>query len=128
MTELDSRLRWRLDDPHYAGKSLDTVIEELSIDGTIVGTPDMIVEQINAYSKVGADELVLQWFDLDDIVDFVLSVSTVSKYVEHTWTPRSRRPKSVRHAQRSCHIPRWYRLRYIPKEHVGWDVPRWDQR
>ena len=67
MTELDSRLRWRLNDPHYAGKSLDTVIEELSMDGTIVGTPDMILEQIIAYSKVGADELVLQWFDLDDI-------------------------------------------------------------
>ena len=67
MTELDSRLSWRRDDPHYAGKSLDTVIEELSMDGTIVGTPDMIVEQINAYGKVGADELVLQWFDLDDI-------------------------------------------------------------
>ena len=45
-------------DPHYAGKSLDTVIEELSMDGAIVGTPDMIVEQINAYSKVGADD----WF------------------------------------------------------------------
>ena len=55
-------------------------------------------------------------------------VSTVSKFVEQTWTPRSRRPESVRHSQRSCHIPRWYRLRYIPKEHVGWDVPRWDQR
>ena len=67
MTELDSRLGWRRGDPHYAGKSLDTVIEELSMDGTIVGTPDMIVEQINAYGKVGVDELVLQWFDLDDI-------------------------------------------------------------
>ena len=66
-TSNERRLRWRLDDPHYAGKSLDTVIEELSMDGTIVGTPDMIVEQINAYGKVGADELVLQWFDLDDI-------------------------------------------------------------
>ena len=67
MTELDSRLSWREDNPQYAGKSLDKVIEELSMDGTIVGTPDMIVEQINAYSKAGADELVLQWFDLDDI-------------------------------------------------------------
>jgi len=57
-----------------------------------------------------------------------LAVSTVSKCVEHTWTSRSRRPESVRHSQRSCHIPRWYRLRCIPKEHVGWDVPRWDQR
>jgi F420-dependent oxidoreductase-like protein len=67
MTELDRSLSWRRNDPRYASKSLDKVIEELSMDGTIVGTPDMIVEQINAYSKVGADELVLQWFDLDDI-------------------------------------------------------------
>jgi alkanesulfonate monooxygenase SsuD/methylene tetrahydromethanopterin reductase-like flavin-dependent oxidoreductase (luciferase family) len=67
MNELDSRLSWHRDDPRYASKSLDQVIEELSLDGTIVGTPDMIAEQINAYGKVGADELVLQWFDLDDI-------------------------------------------------------------
>lgn len=67
MAELDRRLSWRKDDPNYTGKSLDTVIEDLSKDGAIVGTPDMIVEQINAYGKVGADELVLQWFDLDDI-------------------------------------------------------------
>ena len=67
MAELDRRLSWRRDHPQYAGKSLDKVIEELSMDGTIVGTPDMIIDQINTYSKVGADELVLQWFDLDDI-------------------------------------------------------------
>jgi F420-dependent oxidoreductase-like protein len=67
MDELDRRLSWRRNDPRYASKSLDKVIEELSMDGTIVGTPDMIVEQINAYGKVGADELVLQWLDLDDI-------------------------------------------------------------
>jgi alkanesulfonate monooxygenase SsuD/methylene tetrahydromethanopterin reductase-like flavin-dependent oxidoreductase (luciferase family) len=67
MAELDRHLSWRRDDPQYAGKSLDKVIEALSVDGTVVGTPDMIIEQINAYGKVGADELVLQWFDLDDI-------------------------------------------------------------
>ena len=67
MAELDRHLSWRRDNPQYAGKSLDKVIEALSMDGTIVGTPDMIIEQINAYGKVGADELVLQWFDLDDI-------------------------------------------------------------
>jgi F420-dependent oxidoreductase-like protein len=67
MIELDRRLSWRRDNPQYAGKSLDKVIEALSMDGTIIGTPDMIVEQINAYGRVGADELVLQWFDLDDI-------------------------------------------------------------
>jgi F420-dependent oxidoreductase-like protein len=67
MAELDRHLSWRRGNPQYAGKSLDKVIEALSMDGTIVGTPDMIIEQINAYGKVGADELVLQWFDLDDI-------------------------------------------------------------
>ncbi len=65
--ELDRKLSWRRDDPQHAGKSLEKVIEELSMDGTIVGTPDMIIEQINAYQKAGADELILQWFDLDDI-------------------------------------------------------------
>ena len=77
MTELDRRLSWRRDNPQYAGKSLDKVIEELSMNGTIIGTPDIILEQISAYSKVGADELVLQWFDLDDIDglrDFATSV------------------------------------------------------
>src|SRR6266852_8072778 len=67
MAELDRHLSWRRDNPQYAGKYLDKVIEALSIDGTIVGTPEMIIEQISAYGKVGADELVLQWFDLDDI-------------------------------------------------------------
>ena len=67
LIELDRSLSWLQDNPDYAGKPLDKVIEALSKDGTIVGTPDMIVEQINAYSKVGVDELVLQWFDLDDI-------------------------------------------------------------
>ena len=68
MTELDRSLSWRRNNPQYAGKSLDKVIEDLRTDGaTIVGTPDMIIEQINAYGKVGADELILQWLDLDDI-------------------------------------------------------------
>ena len=67
MDEVGRHLGRRPDNPNYAGKSLEAVIEELSKDGTIVGTPDMIVEQINAYGKVGADELVLQWMDLDDI-------------------------------------------------------------
>ena len=68
MAELDRKLSWRRDNPQYAGKSLDKVIEDLRTDGgTIIGTPDMIIEQIDAYAKAGAAELVLQWFDLDDI-------------------------------------------------------------
>jgi F420-dependent oxidoreductase-like protein len=68
MAELDLRLSWRRNNPLYAGKSLDQVIEDLRTDGgTIIGTPGMLIEQIKAYSDVGVDELVLQWFDLDDL-------------------------------------------------------------
>jgi F420-dependent oxidoreductase-like protein len=82
MAELDHRLSWRRDDPQHAGKSLDKVIEDLRMDGgTIVGTPDMIIEQINAYGKVGADELVLQWFDLDDIDGLRAFAASVLPYL-----------------------------------------------
>jgi F420-dependent oxidoreductase-like protein len=68
MAELERKLSWRRDDPQYSGKSLERVIEDVKSEGgTIIGTPDMIIEQIKAYGKTGAGELILQWFDLDDI-------------------------------------------------------------
>ncbi len=68
MIEVDRRLSGLKDRPAYAGQSLDWVIEELRAGGqAIVGTPDRIIEQIHAYENAGVDELVLQWFDLDDI-------------------------------------------------------------
>jgi len=68
MTELDRRLSDLLHEPGYAGKSLDKVIDDLRAGGyAIVGTSDMIIEQIKAYENAGAAELVLQWFDLDDL-------------------------------------------------------------
>lgn len=67
-SELDRRLSWRHDRAEFTGKSLDTVVEDIKAGGyAIVGTPDLIVEQIKTYGKAGAEELVLQWFDLDDI-------------------------------------------------------------
>jgi F420-dependent oxidoreductase-like protein len=68
MAELDRRLSRRHDEANYAGKPLDVVIEDLKASGgIIVGTPDEVIEQIKAYDDAGADELMLQWFDLDDI-------------------------------------------------------------
>jgi F420-dependent oxidoreductase-like protein len=68
MEELDRRLRWRHDRPEFANKPLDAVIETLSADGSaIVGTPDMVVKQLQAYANAGVEELMLQWFDQDDI-------------------------------------------------------------
>ena len=68
MAELDRRLRWRSEDPNYAGKSLQEVIDILAQqDHEIVGTADMVIEQIKTYEAAGVEELMLQWFDLDDI-------------------------------------------------------------
>ena len=33
----------------------------------IVGPADMVAGQIRAYGEAGVEELMLQWFDLDDI-------------------------------------------------------------
>lgn len=67
IAELDRRLHWRHEEPEYAGKSLDEVIEALRSENDIVGTPDTVVEQIKAYADAGVEELMLQWFDFDDI-------------------------------------------------------------
>jgi F420-dependent oxidoreductase-like protein len=64
MNDLERRLR---ETPGYAGQSLESVIEASKASGRVlVGTPDMIIEQILAYEKVGAGEVMLQWLDLDD--------------------------------------------------------------
>jgi alkanesulfonate monooxygenase SsuD/methylene tetrahydromethanopterin reductase-like flavin-dependent oxidoreductase (luciferase family) len=65
--ELDQRLRWRHDDPKWAGASLDAVAQGLFTAGDgLVGTPDMLIRQIQAYAQSGVEELMLQWLDLDD--------------------------------------------------------------
>jgi F420-dependent oxidoreductase-like protein len=68
MAELDRRLRWRSEDPNYKDKSLQEVIDMLATqDHEIVGTADMVIAQIKQYEAAGVEELMLQWFDLDDI-------------------------------------------------------------
>ena len=68
MAELDRRLRWRSEDSDYMEKSLQEVIDILATrNHEIVGTADMVIEQIKKYEAAGVEELMLQWFDLDDI-------------------------------------------------------------
>jgi len=68
MADLERRLSSLRDALGNAGQPLDKVIQDLRASGrAIVGTPDMLIEQIRAYENAGAGELVLQWFDLDDI-------------------------------------------------------------
>lgn len=50
------------------GKSTDELVAALRAEGNrIVGTPDMVAEQIAAYEQAGVAELMLQWLDQDDI-------------------------------------------------------------
>jgi len=64
-SDLKRRLR---ETSGYVGQSLESVIDVLKASElAIAGTPDMMIEQIHAYEQAGADEVMLQWLDLDDI-------------------------------------------------------------
>jgi len=48
----------------------DEVIEVLGTPAwwsRLVGTPEVLVEQIQAYADAGVEELILVWFDQDNI-------------------------------------------------------------
>src|SRR6266704_1740977 len=65
MSELERQLR---ETPGFTGQSLESFIEALKASEiAIAGTPDMILEQIHAYEQAGAEEVMLQWLDLDDM-------------------------------------------------------------
>ncbi|HLI05039.1 MAG TPA: TIGR03560 family F420-dependent LLM class oxidoreductase [Ktedonobacteraceae bacterium] len=68
MEELDRRLSWRLNVPELADRALIDVLETLHTSGrAIVGTPDMVIKQIQAYVDAGVQELMMQWLDMDNI-------------------------------------------------------------
>ncbi|HWQ12604.1 MAG TPA: TIGR03560 family F420-dependent LLM class oxidoreductase [Roseiflexaceae bacterium] len=66
--ELDRRLSWRHEEDGFRGKSLaETVAALREGDRRVAGTTDAVVEQLRAYAAAGVEEILLQWFDLDDI-------------------------------------------------------------
>ena len=68
MREVDGVLSWRRDVPELADKPLDAAIEAIHAQGrALVGTPEHIARQIEAYADAGVDELMVQWFEMDDI-------------------------------------------------------------
>ncbi|HEX6480097.1 MAG TPA: TIGR03560 family F420-dependent LLM class oxidoreductase [Ktedonobacteraceae bacterium] len=83
MAELDRRLSWRSNRPEFAGKPLEAVIESMQTSwSAIVGTPDMVIRQIQTYGQAGVEELMLQWFDLDDIDGLRAFAFTVLPHVQ----------------------------------------------
>lgn len=66
--ELDRKLSWRHDNPELAGKPLDEVVQHVhATRQVLVGTPDQIITQIRSYIAAGAQEIMVQWLDLDDM-------------------------------------------------------------
>lgn len=67
MAAVEQRLGGRLR-PELAGQpfaaALDTLVGK---ERMLVGTPEMLIEQIKRDGEAGVQELMLQWFDLDDI-------------------------------------------------------------
>jgi F420-dependent oxidoreductase-like protein len=62
--KLDGERQFR---PELASKPREELIKILRGRNVIVGTPDTVAEQIDAYRKAGVEELMLQWLDQDDI-------------------------------------------------------------
>jgi len=53
--------------PELASTPRDELIAIMRQRNAIVGTPEMVAGQIAAYTQAGAEELMLQWLDQDDI-------------------------------------------------------------
>ena len=55
-------------DPDLAALPLDEVLETLRRDWrAVAGPPDVVAGQIRAFAAAGVEELVLQWFDVNDV-------------------------------------------------------------
>ncbi len=66
--EIDQRLSGRHNDPALAYTSVNDAIKKMRASNQgIIGTPAHIIEQVQEYGEAGVEELMLQWFDLDDI-------------------------------------------------------------
>ena len=62
------RLANKLGVADVGGSSLEAAVANMrASQKNLVGTPEMVREQIAAYADAGAQELMLQWLDLDDI-------------------------------------------------------------
>lgn len=65
--ELARRLHGRFR-PELAGQPIAAVLDTLHREErAIIGDADRIAEQIARDAAAGVDELMLQWFDLDDL-------------------------------------------------------------
>lgn len=66
--ELEPRVAWRHKLPELADLPLAQAVMHIAQSGRgLVGNASQIREQIALFAQAGVDELMLQWFDLDDM-------------------------------------------------------------
>jgi F420-dependent oxidoreductase-like protein len=66
--ELGRQLGWRHDTPELANKSLEEAIDAIEVRGfALAGTAERIIQRLRFLASIGVDEVMLQWFEIDDI-------------------------------------------------------------
>lgn len=85
MDELDRCLKWRSNVPEYADMPLDVFVETLhATRHALVGTPDMVIEQIYTLQAAGVEEIMLQWWNMDDVASVQIFAEDVLPHVKRT--------------------------------------------
>ncbi len=77
-TDFEQRVSWLRQYPPVAHASLDDLLTFLRTQfQAFIGTPDELVRHIRAYIAGGAEEVMLQWYGLDDIAGLQLIAEEV---------------------------------------------------
>ena len=81
-SEFERRLRWWRRYPDFATMPQENLLAVLdSLFSTLVGPPERIVEQLRAYGKAGVEEVMVQWWGLDDAEGLQVLAEQVLPYV-----------------------------------------------
>ncbi|HYN87479.1 MAG TPA: hypothetical protein VER55_03055, partial [Ardenticatenaceae bacterium] len=78
---IEQRVRWLRRNGDLAAVPLDDVLAQVRRFGAFVGTPDELIERLKAYATLGAQEIMLQWFDPEDMDGLRLLAEEIVPYV-----------------------------------------------
>jgi F420-dependent oxidoreductase-like protein len=68
MDELERQLGWRHESPELANKSFEEAIDAIEAHGyALAGTAERIIRRLKFLASIGVEEVMLQWFEMDDI-------------------------------------------------------------
>lgn len=81
--ELERRMaRLRSGIPYFASMSTEELIDfyRTTLTG-ILGTPDYVIEQLRMYADAGVEEMIMQWFGMNDVEGVAILAEHVLPYV-----------------------------------------------